>query len=428
MLISSLTMFKKLSTQKKIGLILIVSCVFANQYVWLEFFDSDGFLKPVAKLRILFVELLLLTVGLSLFFLKFNYKNLLKKFIYIFYLFATIEIFSFITLKVLFPSYLKPYDNPDLVGRYVPDLRSDYRPNENHRSVNEHGFRYGGNQIKNNALRIMCIGGSTTWSTGVIEPDPCYPQALEIYLTSKGYDVEVINAGVPYHTSLDALMRLITKGVFYHPDLLLIHTGINDVGPLTSPKTYKNDYSHWRKVGYSNNKIFKKLWDDFPSSFFRLFILMYLNPSHDYSISIQTSEIKHEILAKTVVNQNRLNGFKKYFKGIINFAKSNNITPITILANNDQKRKGSFANQLSKKENVEYAIKRSNNAQSYLNTVMDSISSAEGVGIIPFNEFEPSKNSYWKDSCHLNAEGTKEKATFIGNYLIEQIMLPSLKH
>ena len=59
MLISSLTMFKKLSTQKKIGLILIVSCVFANQYVWLEFFDSDGFL-PVAKLRILFVELLLL--------------------------------------------------------------------------------------------------------------------------------------------------------------------------------------------------------------------------------------------------------------------------------------------------------------------------------------------------------------------------------
>ena len=81
MLISYLTMFQKLSTQKKIGAILIISCAFINQYVWLEFFDSDGFLKPVSKLRILFVDLLLLTVGLSLFFLKFNYKNLLKKLI-----------------------------------------------------------------------------------------------------------------------------------------------------------------------------------------------------------------------------------------------------------------------------------------------------------------------------------------------------------
>ena len=43
----------------------------------------------------------------------------------------------------------------------------------------------------------------------------------------------------PYHTSLDVLMRLITKGVFYNPDLLLIHTGINDVGPLTSPRNTK---------------------------------------------------------------------------------------------------------------------------------------------------------------------------------------------
>ena len=105
-----------------------------------------------------------------------------------------------------------------------------------------------------------------------------------MYLISKGYNVEVINSGVPYHTSLDALMRLITKGVFYNPDLLLIHTGINDIGPLTSPKKYKNDYTHWRKVGFRSNNIFKKLWDDFPSSFFRLFLLMYLNPSHDYSI------------------------------------------------------------------------------------------------------------------------------------------------
>ena len=110
-----------------------------------------------------------------------------------------------------------------------------------------------------------------------------------------------------------------------------------------------------------------------------------------------------------------------------NIAKANNIHPITILANNDQRRDGSFAKQFSKEENIEYAINRTNNAQYILNTVMDSISAYEGVAVIPFNEFKPSKPSHWKDSCHLNAEGTKEKATFIGDYLIRRIKLPILK-
>ena len=92
---------------------------------------------------------------------------------------------------------------------------------------------------------------------------------------------------------------------------------------------------------------------------------MYLNPSYDYSISIQTSEIKHEMLSTTEINKNRFNGFKQYFKGILSIAKANNIQPITILANNDQRRDGSFAKQFSKKENIEYAIERSNNAQSF---------------------------------------------------------------
>ena len=276
---SYLNKIKKLNTQKKIGILFILSLVFINQYVWLEFFDSDGFLKPVAKLRMLFINFLILALGLCLYFLKFSYKHIFKKFIYILYMIFTIEILSIITMKILYSPHLNSINNPDLIARYVPDLRTDYSPNVNHPSVNKHGFRYGGGQNETNALRIMCIGGSTTWSTGVLDSEPCYPQALEMYLISKGYNVEVINSGVPYHTSLDALMRLITKWVFYNPDLLLIHTGINDIGPLTSPKKYKNDYTHWRKVGFRSNNIFKKLWDDFPSSFFRLFILMYLNPT-----------------------------------------------------------------------------------------------------------------------------------------------------
>ena len=81
---SYLILFKNLNIQKKIGVLFVISLLFINQYVWLEFFDSDGFLKPVAKLRILFIDFLLLSIGLFLFFYKFSIKNIFQKFLYIF--------------------------------------------------------------------------------------------------------------------------------------------------------------------------------------------------------------------------------------------------------------------------------------------------------------------------------------------------------
>ena len=119
--------------------------------------------------------------------------------------------------------------------------------------------------------------------------------------------------------------------------------------------------------------------------------------------------------------------FKKYFSGIINIAKANNIKPITILANNDQRRDGSFAKQFSKKENIEYAINRSNNAQYLLNTVMDSISVYEGVDIIPFNEFKPSKLKPLERFMSSKFRRHKRKSYFYWRLFNKKIKLPSLK-
>ena len=81
----------------------------------------------------------------------------------------------------------------------------------------------------------MCVGGSTTGATELKDSSDTYPAQLELFLKSKGYNVNVINAGVPYQTSLDVLMRFITKGLFFKPNMLLIHTGLNDNGPVQSP-------------------------------------------------------------------------------------------------------------------------------------------------------------------------------------------------
>ena len=46
------------------------------------------------------------------------------------------------------------------------------------------------------AIRIVCLGDSVTFGWGVAEEDS-YPRQLESILVQQGFDVEVINAGIP---------------------------------------------------------------------------------------------------------------------------------------------------------------------------------------------------------------------------------------
>ena len=309
------------------------------------------------------------------------------------------------------------------VTRFVPDLRSDYKPNSEHPEVNIHGFRFGGKQHSEDSYRIMCIGGSTTWGDGAPDSTDTYPAQLEIYLKSKGYDVNVINAGVPYHTSLDALMRFITKGIYYKPDMLLIHTGLNDNGPVQSPYNYEADYSHWREVGFSEDRLFKNLWHDFPFSFTRLFFIYAFDFELDNSLSHQTSNVAVEYLAKSKINKKRTAGLENYFSSIIAIAKANNIIPITIKANNDQYRANSYVMKNFINENHDYAITRENQATLLNNSIMDSISKINNVKIIPFDKFQASSDKFWLDHCHLDKSGIREKAIFIGDFLIKEYLV-----
>ena len=159
---------KKLPFQKKIGIILLFLILIINQYVWIWFFDNDGYLKEINKIRFLIINSLLFISGISLFFLEFRLKKIAKQVLYIVYLILFIELASFLTIKVLINSNNKLKRNinyflSDNTSRFLPDLRSDYKPNKDHPDINQFGFRYGGKTNTKDFFRIMCIGGSTTW-------------------------------------------------------------------------------------------------------------------------------------------------------------------------------------------------------------------------------------------------------------------------
>jgi lysophospholipase L1-like esterase len=91
--------------------------------------------------------------------------------------------------------------------------------------------------------RIVCIGGSTTYTTVPADSDT-YPAQLERILRERYGDaqVEVLNAGVGGWSSWECLIDLELRVIDLQPDLLVVYHGINDVHPrLVPPDRYRGD-------------------------------------------------------------------------------------------------------------------------------------------------------------------------------------------
>lgn len=82
--------------------------------------------------------------------------------------------------------------------------------------------------------RIIVLGGSAVFDQNVFDETPgdanTWPNLVGRLLEEKGYDgVEVINAGVPGHSSADSLGRLYGQLWMYEPDFVLVYHAWNDI-------------------------------------------------------------------------------------------------------------------------------------------------------------------------------------------------------
>lgn len=87
-------------------------------------------------------------------------------------------------------------------------------------------------------LRVVCLGGSTTFDIGSIGTARPWPEVLEAELRRRlgTQSVEVLNLGIPGSTSLDSLIDLQIRVINLKPDLLIVYQGHNDfVYSLPSP-------------------------------------------------------------------------------------------------------------------------------------------------------------------------------------------------
>jgi len=89
-----------------------------------------------------------------------------------------------------------------------------------------------------NTYRIFAIGGSTTFSTGVID-NQTYPFYLQqLYdQTDLGLEVEIINTGWPRMWSLTETEMIKNRLIAFEPDLFIVLDGWNDLKQNTKSNT-----------------------------------------------------------------------------------------------------------------------------------------------------------------------------------------------
>lgn len=99
--------------------------------------------------------------------------------------------------------------------------------------INSLGFRGPEFSIQKppNTIRIVCLGGSTTFDTYVSSNDQMWTQKLETFLKERYFDanIEVINAGVVGYKVIDTLINLQTRILPLQPDIIVLYHAHNDI-------------------------------------------------------------------------------------------------------------------------------------------------------------------------------------------------------
>ena len=162
-------------------------------------------------------------------------------------------ILNYASVNQLNGQNLKPQYSPHRYLGYYPSPNWE-KGNNAHNSL---GFR--GPEIdlikSANAFRIVCIGGSTTYTTGVENFRKSYPYLLEKELHKQGFkNVEVINSGVGNWSTWESMINLQLRLLDLKPDLIVVYHATNDIQSriVWPPKVYQGDNTGRRQSSFSD--------------------------------------------------------------------------------------------------------------------------------------------------------------------------------
>jgi len=302
--------------------------------------------------------------------------------------------------------------NPNMVSNYVPHPYLVYALNPNTRYyedfygkkpqhlVNSLGFR-GKEFSKEKApgvYRIICIGGSTTFSLHEKDETKTYPQMLEDFLNSN-FDsprFEVINAGTPGWTSAESLINLQFRLLELNPDMVIIYEAVNDTFAMRMAEEGRSDYSNFRQVINYKQATAPERFLFSLSAIYRLYFIK----TREIALDINSMAAKPYPPEKTIL-ENLDKGTGKYFRSnmesMVVIAQSRGITPVLMTMGH-----GPWHPSLMQ-----------------LNQITREVAKAKGAVLVDF-EITSAPAYFLGDFVHLTREGNTAMARLLVDNLSRQ--------
>lgn len=283
--------------------------------------------------------------------------------------------------------------------------------------VNSEGYRNGNKEFgkkEKGKIRIIAIGGSTTFGWLIKDYQQTWPSQLEEILNKKfNGKVEVINAGLPGGMSSESVVAFIMKDKFLEPDLVIFHNGGNDLAPLLYDDYYP-DYRYHRtiigadKLRPGEKKIITKS---------NVVKLLYAFWFKDFTPSSVRSDPEQKVeLAEAIRNVKKHSpiGFERNMTTLIQESKSVGADVVLFpfyLASDKIYKIVPEPMRYAQKLHPAMVMAIAKNKE-----VLKTLSKKYNL---PYHEMEPNRIplEYLFDHCHMKPEGDRMKAEFIAEYV-----------
>jgi len=319
------------------------------------------------------------------------------------------------------------YDNAAGKPRFLPHPYMLYQLTPNYEGpfkTNSLGYRNRefNFQKDNDVIRVLTLGGSTTYGAPIAHQKDTWPSKLELLLNKGNMPsakYEVINGGVDSASSAEILSGWIYKHRFLKPDIVILNMGINDIWPVLLSDKYDPSYEHFRKAQsyvkpsslskylINNSYFYRAVWGNIFAS---------TGGENDAGYpytqvldsGLRESEEKNGTVTKRISEVENI-GFERNFELLIKLLKMDGIKVFVVMENSmnaDNFKKwtsytGSFF--IRGLENPWLLAKAKNES------IMVKISKRERVNYYKINNDDFEFNWY-TDWYHLNAEGDLVKA------------------
>jgi lysophospholipase L1-like esterase len=332
---------------------------------------------------------------------------------------------------------------PDPALRYSPHRYLGFYPTPDHRrGANRHNsLGYRGDPFPARKppgeFRIVCVGGSTTYTPMVARPEEAYPAQLERALHEGGRArVRVVNAGAEGWASYESLINLALRVVDLEPDLIVVYHGVNDIMArmVYPPGAYRGDNAGSR--GPVVTGVMMPAWWEH-SSLLRI-VAIRAGQATPHAALARTlvrpepTDVAHEwarqvmegrypegpfedLGVRELLEANPPVYFARNIRGMVALARAHGAeTVLVTFAHTPEKTDSPIGNH------PDFVW-----AYDEMNRILADIAAREpGAYLYDFAAAFPTAPEWWADEVHVNEEGAARKADLIAGYLLETGRVP----